>query len=260
MATATFAIEVPAEAPTFSLRGGTFEKTVTLKIWDKTPDATIYFTTDGKTPTNASTRYAGPFEVKKSMKIRAVAYAERHVASTEASASFAIVLQVAPPAFSLRSGTYGDTLRVALDDATPGATIYFTVNGKTPSPSSTRYVRPVEVTKSMTLRAVAVADGHTLSNEAKASYTIVKPTAEPTFSLKSGTYDSIRTVSLDDATAGATIYYTVDGKTPTSHSTRYVRSFQVKRTTKVMAIAVAPEHLASEVATATFDIKRPTAE
>ena len=260
VATATFAIELPAAAPTFSTRGGRYEKTLTLTISDKTPGAAIYFSTNGKTPTNASTRYDGPFEVNRSMTIRAVAYAERHVASTEASASFAIVLQAAQPAFSVRSGTYGNTQRVALDDATPGATIYFTVNGKTPTTSSTRYAGSFEVTKSMTVRAIAVAEGHVFSNVAKASYTIVKPTAEPTFNLKSGTYDSIRTVSLDDATAGASIYFTVDGKMPTTSSTKYVRSFQVKRTTKVMAIAVAPEHVASEVATATFDIRRPTAE
>ena len=45
--------------------------------------------------------------------------------------------------------------------------------------------------------------------------------ADPIFSPLPGTYTSAQNVSLSSATTGATIYYTVDGSTPTHSSTVY---------------------------------------
>ncbi len=45
--------------------------------------------------------------------------------------------------------------------------------------------------------------------------------ADPTFTPSPGTYASAQNVSLSSATPGATIYYTVDGSTPTTSSAVY---------------------------------------
>ena len=72
--------------------------------------------------------------------------------------------------------------------------------------------------------------------------------AIPTFSPKAGRYTEAQTVTISCETAGATIYYTLDGTTPTTSSTRYTQSLTISETTTVKAIAVSD---GEESATAT---------
>ncbi len=78
----------------------------------------------------------------------------------------------AAPAVSPSAGTYGSTQSVSLSDATAGAAIYYTTNGSTPSPSSTRYSAPITVATTTTIKALAVATGYTTSAVTTAAYTI----------------------------------------------------------------------------------------
>src|SRR5713101_3770588 len=68
----------------------------------------------------------------------------------------------------------------------------------------------------------------------------------------SGAYTSPQTVALSDATAGATIYYTTNGTTPTTTSTKYTSTITVNSTETIEAIAAAPGLANSAVATATY--------
>jgi hypothetical protein len=54
---------------------------------------------------------------------------------------------------------------------------------------------------------------------AAASYAI--QTAIPTFNPPAGTYTGSQSVVISDATAGATVYYTLTGLTPTTASSKY---------------------------------------
>jgi len=78
--------------------------------------------------------------------------------------------------------------------------------------------------------------------------------APPTFSEPGAIYTSTQTVSLADATSDATIYYTLDGTTPTSRSTKYATALSISKTTTVKAIAEAAGSLNSAVASATYSI------
>ena len=84
--------------------------------------------------------------------------------------------------------------------------------------------------------------------------------AMPSFSPAPGTYSSAQSVTISDATAGATIYYTTDGSTPTTSSTVYTGPFAVNSTATIKAIAVAPGFANSAVATATYTINLPAAD
>ena len=76
------------------------------------------------------------------------------------------------PVFDPPAGTYTGTQTVKITDATPGAAIYYTTNGTTPTTSSTKYTAPIAVSASTTIKAVAVATGYLNSSVASAAYTI----------------------------------------------------------------------------------------
>jgi hypothetical protein len=84
------------------------------------------------------------------------------------------------------------------------------------------------------------------------------PTATPTFAPAPGTYTSAQTVSLSDSTSGAVIYYTVNGSTPTTGSSKYSAPLSISATTNVQAIAVASGYTNSTVASATYTISSGT--
>jgi hypothetical protein len=78
--------------------------------------------------------------------------------------------------------------------------------------------------------------------------------AAPSFSPAAGSYSSAQTVSLADGTPGATIYYTLDGSTPTASSSIYSAPLQVSATTTINAIAAASGYTNSALSSATFTI------
>jgi N-acetylneuraminic acid mutarotase len=83
-------------------------------------------------------------------------------------------------------------------------------------------------------------------------------TATPAFSPAAGNYSSTQSVTISDSTAGATIYYTKNGTTPTDSSAVYTGPITVASTETLKAIATASGLSASGVATAAYIIN-PTA-
>ncbi|HEV2208470.1 MAG TPA: chitobiase/beta-hexosaminidase C-terminal domain-containing protein [Verrucomicrobiae bacterium] len=76
--------------------------------------------------------------------------------------------------------------------------------------------------------------------------------ATPTISPDGGSFATFLTVTLSDATPNATIYYTIDGTTPSTNSLLYSAPFVLTNTATVQAFAVAPGAVNSGIASAGF--------
>ncbi len=114
--------------------------------------------------------------------------------STSATLTETIKLPIAsPPIFSPAEGKYTKAQPVTVTDNTKGAVIYFTINGTTPTVSSTKYTKPIEVSSTETIKAIAVAVGHLKSAVASATYTIEAPAATPSISPAGGIFNSAQT-------------------------------------------------------------------
>ena len=104
-----------------------------------------------------------------------------------------IVPDVHQPVFSPDPGRYPDAQTVTISCDTPGAHIYYTTDGSTPSASNgTLYTGSIPVSETTTLKAVAIYGGVT-SQEAEATYTI-KPIGADDFILVERTED----ITADD--------------------------------------------------------------
>jgi hypothetical protein len=247
-----------AAEPTFSPAAGTYTSAQSVTISDATPGATIYYTTDGSAPTTGSTKYTGAINVTQTETINAIAVVSGLSNSGVASATFTLNLPLTQtPVISLASGTYTSVQTVKISDSTLGSKIYYTIDGSTPTTSSTQYKTPLTLSSSETLNAIAVATGYAPSVVATANYTVNLTVDPPTFAPAPGTFTTIQTVTLADDTSGSAIYYTTDGSTPTTSSTQYTGPIHVLGTETINAIGALSGYANSSVASATYTLNLP---
>jgi N-acetylneuraminic acid mutarotase len=247
---------VPADTPTFNPDGGTYTTGPSVAISDGTPGATIYYTTDGTTPTTSSAKYTAAIAVNSTETLKAIAAAPLYLNSAVASAIYKILAQT--PVLSLPSGPYIPPQSVSITDGTSGATIYYTLDGTTPTASSTKYTGAVTLTATVPttviFKAIAIAPNLSPSAIAPATYTLTPKAATPTFTPAAGDYPAAQSVTITDTTPGAVIYYTTNGTTPSAASTKYTAAISVTGDETIEAIAIAPNYAPSAVATAKYKI------
>ena len=82
--------------PTFSPGGGTYTSTQSVSISDSTSGATIYYTTNGSTPTTSSTVYSGAISVSSTTTIKAIGAKSGDTTSSVASATYTISVSEGP--------------------------------------------------------------------------------------------------------------------------------------------------------------------
>lgn len=265
----------PAANPVLKLRTGIYTGGGPLTISNGMPNASIYYTTDGTTPSKSSSLYTGPISITSTAHVRAYAVVPGYADSGVAAGDYVFPPSPPAPTFSIAAGSFPSAQTVAISDASIYARIYYTTDGSAPSPYSTLYTGPITVASSETINAVAVIkgygvwtdasyatfDGYTsngpqlLSPIAAALYTInLPPAPTPTFSVPAGTYTSAQTVAISDSTSGAAIYYTTDGSTPSSSSALYSGPITISATATIKAIATASGYSPSAVASAAYTI------
>ena len=131
-----------------------------ISITTSTPSATIYYTTDGSTPTTSSTLYTGPLtENVSNVTIKAIAVKENMI--TSAVGSGEVILQCATPVITRDGLTFTLSCSFPTD-----ATLYYTLKGG----SEVEYTgTPVSFTSEelpMTVTAIARHDDYTDSETA----------------------------------------------------------------------------------------------
>lgn len=246
-------LEKKVATPTFSPVEGTYSTDQTISITCTTPEASIYYTTDGDTPPTASgTKYTGPITIDKTTTVKAIAILPSDwVDSDVVSATY--TLQVAAPEISLGSDEYQADQPVQLATTPADATIYYTLDNSDPKTSSNRikYEGEFSIDRSLTLRAIAEKAGWLSSSESSETYVLY--VAPPTFSVVADTYASAQSVEITSATPGATIYYTTNGDTPTS--TPYTGAVNVNQSMTLKAVAVKDGYTGSSISSASYVIQ-----
>jgi Legume lectin domain/Fn3 associated/Chitobiase/beta-hexosaminidase C-terminal domain len=251
-----------AATPVISPTTGTYTSTQTVTITDSTSNPSIYYTLDGSQPSpSSSTRYTNPFTVSSTTTVKAIATASGFTQSSTATSVITINSEppAATPLISPATGTFTSPQTVTITDSTSNPSIYYTLDGSQPSPSSsTLYTNPFTVSSTTTVKAIATASGFTQSSTATSVITInSQPSAAtPVISPATGTFTSPQTVTITDSTSNPSIFYTLDGSQPSpSSSTLYSNPFTVSSTTTVKAIATASGFTQSNTATAAITIQ-----
>jgi len=160
-----YTIGLHVAAPELSPPPGTYASAQDIVITTATEGASIRYTTDGTTPTDAvGTLYTAPVHIAQTLTLKAVAFRTGWTTSAVVSGEYKIGLIVADPKFGVPPGTYATAKNVAITTTTAGAAIRFTTDGSTPTEShGTIYTGPVRVDRSLTLKAVAYRAGYATS-------------------------------------------------------------------------------------------------
>ena len=178
---------------------------------------------------------------------------------TQSTKTFSIAISPTlanTPVASPAAGTYGSAQTVTLSDSTTGSTIYYTLDGSTPTTSSSVYSTPLLISSTKTINYIATAPGYSTSTVGSSLYSITgSQVATPTFSPPGGAYSGAQSVTPSCATAGASIFYTTNGTTPTSSSTPYTGTpINVTASETVQAIATLTGFANSAVGSASYTI------
>ena len=210
-----------------------------ISISSATPQAVIYYTTDGTIPTSESTPYTEPFEVTRNCTVQAIALRDNYYQST-VSSLVVDWFKVEPVQFT------PDGYLLSLSTPTKDAVIYYTnSNGDS---QVTKYTEPLTLTEDCTIEAYATRDGYEDSDKAQYHFVVADVTvAAPVIEHS----DNI--ISISSATPQAVIYYTTDGTIPTSESTPYTEPFEVTRNCTVQAIALRDNYYQSTVSSLVVD-------
>ena len=191
------------DAPTIT---NNFDGKITIEA---ASGATIYYTTNGDTPTTTSSVYSTPITLTGDITvIKAIAKAESDPLPTLVTT---YTLPVCEKPVITQSGNM-----ITITCTTEDAEIHYTTNGDHPTSNSTKYTRPFDKGNAKEIRAIATKKGYANSSEAA----ILPPTevsSSDEMTDMSGNYilASNFTSASSIGTSGAPFKGTIDGNMAT---------------------------------------------
>ena len=157
--------------------------------------------------------------------------------------------RVAKPTFSPEGGAYEYGQSISIFCSTPGASIFYSVDGSAPT---IPYTEPIILgNTSFTLKAVATRLEWSDSPVATSAYNIGR-LPMPSFSPGHGIYSENQLVTISCETPGVTIRYSTDYSEPNESSQRYTSPITVSPGTTLKAVAFKTDWLPSDTATASY--------
>lgn len=155
--------------PTISVTDILGGKSVTMSAQS---GATIYYTTDGSTPTTSSTVYSSAIQltVAKSTTIKAVAKASGKTISDIVQETVIVTKTTAPTCTMDASGS-----SAVITAARSGATVYISFDGETwvsGEGSASLTVQKTAQAQNISVRAYAESNGHTVSDTAQQMFVV----------------------------------------------------------------------------------------
>lgn len=232
----TFKAEKTA-APVISPNGGTFTGSQTVTITCAAPDAVIYYTTDGSTPTADSAKYSGSFTLTASATVKAFAVSADAAASDIVTAVFtkksgtsggssggsssgssggssrpsSAKTEETKPAFNGKETSWAD-IAGSIAKLAEGGAVTISLNGN--------YTVPAEVMKQIADKKIKatfvvdsvkswVIDGAQIKNAASTDLTLI-PTRKLKTGALAGTEGVQFTVSSADIPAGIAVCFKAD--------------------------------------------------
>lgn len=144
---------------------------------------------------------------------------------------------VEKPVISPNGGNFTESTEISISCATNGARIYYTLNGDTPTSSSSEYTgTPITITSNVdVVKAIACRPGMASSEVAQTTVPFHISVAAPTISPNGASSTGSQTITIATSTPGASIRYTTNGDNPTSSSgTLYSGQFTITENTSVI--------------------------
>ena len=234
-AVATKALEpVPCATPVISFDNSTLEVSITCA----TESSSIYYTTNGNTPTTSSNPYSAPFSVDGPTTVKAIA---THATLPSSAVAELAITQVATPTIQNNGSN-----AISITCATEGATIYYTTDDANPTTTSTEYTVPLtEEVSNVTIKAIAVKEN--MITSAVGSGTVKLQCATPVITRNGLTF----TLSCSKPT-DATLYYTLGGGSEVAYSGDPVSFSSDQLPMNVTAVARHSDYTPSELASMEF--------
>ena len=129
--------------------------------------------------------------------------------------------------------------QISISSTTSDSTIYYTTDGTDPTTSGTKaqYIAPFTITKTKSVRAVAIKSGMVNSAEASKEVVIAQ-VAAPVITPSEETFSGTVEVTMSSSTSDASIHYTTDGSEPTIATNLYIGAITLPATTTLKAVAI----------------------
>ena len=187
----------------------------------------MYYTMDGSTPNVDSTKYSGEIELSKTTTLKTVSFDNGKYSEVVELAYIKDTNIPSDVKTDKVAGKYTKPIKVTLSNE-DNLAIYYTIDGSTPSKTSSKYTTPISIGETTVLKAVIYQGDSAETMTFEYQYPTVP--SEVSSEHSETKFTSSKTVELI-SDIDANIYYTTDGSVPSLTSSRYDQPHNLKSMT-----------------------------